>query len=569
MGFVRRLGRWVGTALGVVVLAQAVALAPAALLDRGPGGDVRATLFPAALAAFDPFLWDCARNSLVAAVAVTFGSLVLGVGLAWVVVRWRFWGRAPLTALVLAAVVVPPAFSALGLRMVFGPSGPWHGAGSAVAALVRCDARWLGFVWAGLSVGVPLVASATARALARVEPAWEDAARLVGAGRARVAWEVVWPLVRPASARASAAVFTLTVVEPGAPLVLGLRRTLAFQTVEAALGPDPAPRAALLALAALGYAGVARLVLRWWGGPWPPVPGAVPVARPARTGPTRAGVFVLLLGAGGMLLWLPALALAGAALSPSSSTAASRPAADAVRGLVHDPVTRRLIGNSLALGVSVVGLDLALAWAAGPRGAGGRAWRRSLTAWPGLFPPLAVGVGALVLPRVAGLGADWVRGLVGPAPVTLALRNFAEGLDPYQTPGLLLVLAVAAVRAPGLSAAVRDGVARYRPELAEAAANLGAGWFGARRAARVGWLGASTGALALTFALAATNLTPALLLGPTADSRTVAPAVLILAEQPGDGLRRAAVLATCAIALNLFALAVAARDRGGWRESSP
>ena len=42
-----------------------------------------------------------------------------------------------------------------------------------------------------------------------------------------------WPIVRPAAARAAGIIFLLAIVEPGAPLVLGLRRTLAFQIVDA------------------------------------------------------------------------------------------------------------------------------------------------------------------------------------------------------------------------------------------------------------------------------------------------------------------------------------------------
>src|SRR3954470_13401555 len=82
MRVVRWLGRWAGTGLWVAVLAPAVALLPATVLDRGPGGAVRATLLPLALAALDPFLWDCVRNSVIAALVVASGSLVLGTALA-------------------------------------------------------------------------------------------------------------------------------------------------------------------------------------------------------------------------------------------------------------------------------------------------------------------------------------------------------------------------------------------------------------------------------------------------------------------------------------------------------
>ena len=62
------------------------------------------------------------------------------------------------------------------------------------------------------------------------------------------------------------------------------------------------------------------------------------------------------------------------------------------------------------------------------------------------------------------------------------------------------------------------------------------------------------GVLALTLALAATNLAPALVLSPSIESRTMVPGTLILADEPGDGRPLAAALASVAIALNVLAL---------------
>src|SRR5436305_12685997 len=106
MRVIRWLGRWAGTGLWVAVLAPALALVPAAVLDRGPEGTVRPSLLPLALAALDPFLWDCLRNSVVLALLVTLGALVLGTALARVNVRTGFWGRPVLAAVTVAALVV-------------------------------------------------------------------------------------------------------------------------------------------------------------------------------------------------------------------------------------------------------------------------------------------------------------------------------------------------------------------------------------------------------------------------------------------------------------------------------
>jgi ABC-type Fe3+ transport system permease subunit len=225
----RVMGRAAGAVLWALALAPLLALGPAAVFDRGAGGTVRPTLFPIALAALDPFVWDCIRNSLVLAATVTLASGVAGVATARMV-QWRFLGRRPLAALACVGLAVPPAFGAIGLRSAAGSAG-WApiltgdaSATSAPGTFLAMIGPWFGFAawfWVALAFGAPVVALATASALDRVSPSCEDAARLAGAGRRRAWWQLVWPAVRPDVARALGLVFSLTLLEPGAPMVLG------------------------------------------------------------------------------------------------------------------------------------------------------------------------------------------------------------------------------------------------------------------------------------------------------------------------------------------------------------
>src|SRR5438105_3985991 len=84
--------------LGGLTVVPALAMVLAVLVDRGPSGAVRISLFPMALLTLDPFVWTCARNSVIFAVVLTMVSLVVGVGLGWAVARRPFWGRAVLRA---------------------------------------------------------------------------------------------------------------------------------------------------------------------------------------------------------------------------------------------------------------------------------------------------------------------------------------------------------------------------------------------------------------------------------------------------------------------------------------
>src|SRR5262249_30056745 len=153
----------------------------------------------------------------------------------------------------------------------------------------------------------------------RVELVWEDAARQLGASRWRVFGQLTWPTIGPEVARGAAVVFTLTLVEPGAPLVLGLRRTLAFQIVEAALGSDPAPRAAVLALQALVLSALVWVLLGCRARSRSGLSDrseATPIARARRAEWPSATIFVGALGTWSVLAWLPAVGLTALALAP-------------------------------------------------------------------------------------------------------------------------------------------------------------------------------------------------------------------------------------------------------------
>jgi ABC-type Fe3+ transport system permease subunit len=567
MRWLRGLGRVIGAGLWAVALAPILALGPAAVLDRGPGGAVRATPFPVALAAFDPYVWVCARNSLVVAAAVTAAAGVLGVALAQVAVGWRFWGRRPLTWLACAGVAVHPAFGAIGLRWALAQARPGS-VGSDLAA-------WSVWAWVALAWAGPVVALAAAASLEGVDPAWDDAARLAGASRRRIWRDVVWPLVRPDVARVLALVFGLTLLDPGAPLVLGLRRTLGFQIVASALTarePGQLSRAVVLALMGTAMALIGRELLQLWGRTRPAglddPPG--PVARPETASWRRSSAFGLAFMLAVVLVWLPLLALVAASLSApgASLTSTSGRSWAAYVALASDPLSQRFVMNALILGLAVLAADLVLARALVGLMGVFRGRFAALARWSNAIPPLAVGVGALALPRLVAMAADLVETLAtGSWPLhrlATALLAVADALDVDRTPGVLLLLGVASARVSLTAFSAVDRHRRLRPSPIEAAVVLGARRGRARRKLAGRWLlGVAPAAAVLTLAVAATSPVPALVLSPTAETRPVGPAILSLADEPAPGPARAAALATVAVAVNVVALALAARGRSG------
>ena len=185
--------------------------------------------------------------------------------------RRRFWGRWLLGFLAIAPLAVGPTWITPGVVAWIGgraDSGwEWLAARSLLGQPGDDWARWLALVWVGVVGTTPLVILATRVGLARVDPAWADAARVVGASRFAVWRAVTWPSLRPILARVASVTFALTIVEPAGPTILGLRRTLAVALADASFRFDAPNRASTLAAVAVGLAVVARALLVRWGGP--------------------------------------------------------------------------------------------------------------------------------------------------------------------------------------------------------------------------------------------------------------------------------------------------------------
>jgi ABC-type Fe3+ transport system permease subunit len=549
----RRLGRF-GTVGAIALLGLPVALLlPAALLDRGPSGSVRASLFPLALVIFDSFVWNGVWNSLVAATLITALSLALGTALGSAVGPWRFWGRPPLALLAWVPLAIGPAFAAFGLQALFPPRP--LGRGHVLFGVTLNDSlSWILLIWAGVASATPVVALSVKAALGRVSPVWSDTGRALGASRRRAWRQLVWPIVRPEVARTLAAVFATALLEPGAPLILGLRRTLPYQAVEAVTRNDPPTRLALLGLTGLIVALLGRAMIRWWGGARIAIDQHERTDRPARARWLRgiASIF-------GLAAWI-AFGLAPLAGLVSIVVGGFDMADDAgwiigIASLVYvmiDPDTSRLWSNALGLGLAVAAIDALLVFLVARTAT--PAQRRSQR--PSLLilgfertPALVFGIAAAVVPGLLELLADRSH--------LAAVRGLAGWLDPIRWPGVLLIAATAAARLPTLARASDRAERRARPALADAALSLGES---RRRAIRLGGgRGPGLGALILTFTLAVTAITPAIVLTPTTRTRTVGPGVVLLS----DDRPKAAGLALGAIALNLVGLFAARRGRSG------
>ncbi len=124
------------------------------------------------------------------------GGLPLAVLMAWLLSRFRFPGRPVLNALTHLPLVLPPVVTGWMLLLVFGIHGP-------VGALLL---DWFGvrlaFTTAGASLACaamtfPVMVRSVRLALEAADPALEQAARTLGAGRLDRLLTITLPLAAP------------------------------------------------------------------------------------------------------------------------------------------------------------------------------------------------------------------------------------------------------------------------------------------------------------------------------------------------------------------------------------
>jgi molybdate transport system permease protein len=174
--------------------------------------------------------WQITGFTLATAGAATLLMLPPGVLLAWVLARGRFRGRVVLETLLSLPLVMPPVATGLVLLMLVAPRGPL---GSLLARLgLEIVFTWKAVVLAMTVMGLPLLVRTVRAGIEQVDPRFEAAAAMLGAGPLRVFVTITVPLAAPAVAAGAMLGFARALGEFGATIMIagsipGSTRTLA------------------------------------------------------------------------------------------------------------------------------------------------------------------------------------------------------------------------------------------------------------------------------------------------------------------------------------------------------
>jgi sulfate transport system permease protein len=152
-----------------------------------------------------PQFWQTVTMpAAVASYKLTFGASFLaalvnaffGFIVAWVLVRYEFFGKRIVDALVDLPFALPTAVAGITLATLYSDNG-WLGPFFSKLGIHVANAR-LGVFVALTFIGLPFIVRTVQPILEDLEPELEEAASSLGANRWQVFWRVIFPVVSPA-----------------------------------------------------------------------------------------------------------------------------------------------------------------------------------------------------------------------------------------------------------------------------------------------------------------------------------------------------------------------------------
>lgn len=171
-------------------------------------------------------IWAALSLSFRAALIASLFNLVFGLLLAWVLVRYRFWGRKFVDAAVDLPFALPTAVAGIALTALYAPNGVF---GQALAPLgIKVAYTELGIWMALIFIGLPFVVRTVQPVIEELEREVEEVSATLGARRTYTLRRVVLPTLTPALLTGFALALARSVGEYGS--VIFIAGNLPFKT---------------------------------------------------------------------------------------------------------------------------------------------------------------------------------------------------------------------------------------------------------------------------------------------------------------------------------------------------
>ncbi len=136
------------------------------------------------------------RVSFFTALIASAVNAVMGVILAWVLVRYQFPLKRVLDGMIELPFALPTAVAGIALTSLTADTGM---IGKFFARFgIQIAYTKVGITVAMIFVGIPFVVRSVQPVLEKLDPSYEEAAGVLGASRTKIFWKVIFPEIRPA-----------------------------------------------------------------------------------------------------------------------------------------------------------------------------------------------------------------------------------------------------------------------------------------------------------------------------------------------------------------------------------
>ena len=509
----------------------------------------------------DPVLREGLVRSLMIALCTTTLCVLIALPLAVLAANYLYPLKGLWNAVILAPMILPPFVGAIGFRAILGRFG-----GLNTLLGTEFDflggAKFWGVVITEALYLYPIIYLNATAALANLDPALDEAAENVGAGRWRRFFLITLPLIRPGLFAGGTIVFIWSFTELGTPLMYGMLNVTpvqifyGLQEVQTSARPY-ALVVVLLAMAILLYISGKMI---FGGRAYAMYSKASRASAETKLGPIGG---MLACGAFAVVTCLALAPHAGVILSsfavdgswyrsilPTAYTTEHYEAA-----LTH-PLAFGSMVNSLKYASGAVAINLLLGVLIGyvivRSKVRGRWLIDSLSMMPLAVPGLVMAFGYVAMSLRWPFGPDIsIFGMTIPSP--FAGWVDIVGINPNPVP--LLIIAYAVRRLPYIVRATVAGLEQTSGELEEAAVNLGATRTRAVRQIVIPLIMANliAGAL-LAFSFSMLEVSDSLILAQQESHYPFTKAIFTFSQRLGDGLGIAGAMGVWGMLLLLVTL---------------
>ncbi len=134
--------------------------------------------------------------SILTALIASLINAVMGVVLAWVLVRYDFPLKRIIDGMIELPFALPTAVAGIALTSLTADTGLIGGFFDKLG--IKIAYTRIGIIIALVFIGIPFVVRAVQPVLEKLDGSYEEAALVMGASRNRIFWKVIFPEIRPA-----------------------------------------------------------------------------------------------------------------------------------------------------------------------------------------------------------------------------------------------------------------------------------------------------------------------------------------------------------------------------------